>query len=162
MPACILRVCGSTSKVQKFLATSSLQPDRIFWKGEPGNPASRVIIRVSGFNIRLARADSLAAQAAKATAFIRKHKQDLLLIPKLRFLGASIDFMVYDLATEDRPWSCYDVPRPLVLLAGELGCSIVLSFYGKPPEQAGCAQRGRQSTATFKACRPTCGRPAYA
>ena len=82
----------------------------------------------------MAQADSLAAQAAKATSVIRKHKQDLLLIPKLRFLGASIDFMVYDLATEDRPWPCYDVPHPLVLLAGELGCRIVLSFYGKPPE----------------------------
>jgi len=130
----MLRVAGSTSKVRKFLAASSLQPDRVYWKGEPKIPASRGLVRVSGFNICLAQADSLTAQAAKAASLIRKHKQDLLLIPKLGFLGASIDFMVYDLATEDRPWPCYDVPRPLVLLAGELGCRIVLSFYGKPPE----------------------------
>lgn len=134
MPSCILRVCGSTSKVRKFLATSSVQPDRVYWKGEARILASRGPVRFSGFNICLAEADSLAKQASKASSFIRKHKQDLLLIPKLRFLGSTIDFMVYDLATEDRPWPCYEVPHSLVSLAGELGCRIVLSFYGKPPE----------------------------
>ena len=134
MPSCMLRVSGSTAKVRRFLATSSIQPDRVFWKGDAGVLKSRSPIKTSGFNIELSGADGIAAQTAQAAKFIRKHKQDLLLIRGLGFSAATIDFGLYDLATEDRPWPCYQVPRPMVLLASELGCSIELSFYGAPPD----------------------------
>jgi hypothetical protein len=130
----MLRVCGSTRKVRQFLAASSIQPHRVFWKGEPRRPTSRDPIPISGFNIYLSEADDLATQAAQAVKFIRRHKQDFLLIPKLRFLAVVIDFGLYDLATEDRPWPSYEVPHPLVSVANELGCSIELSFYGTPPD----------------------------
>lgn len=134
MPSCMLRVSGSTAKVRKFLATSSIQPIRVYWKGEPGFPKSRGPVKASGFNIELAGADCIAAQVLQATKFIRKHKQDLLLIKSLGFSAATIDFGLYDLATEDRPWPTYRIPRSLVELACEIGCSIELSFYGAPPE----------------------------
>ncbi|WP_111264954.1 hypothetical protein [Marilutibacter maris] len=130
----MLRVSGSTVKVRRFLATSSIQPSRVFWKGDPGTPKSRGPIKISGFNIELSGADGIVEQAAQASQFIRRHKQDFLLIRSLGFSAATIDFGLYDLATEDRPWPCYRIPHPLVLLASELGCSIELSFYGMPPD----------------------------
>ena len=130
MPSCMLRVSGSTAKVRKFLAASSIQPVRVFWKGEPSTLQSRGPIKTSGFNIELSGAEGLPAQAAQAAKFIRKHKNDILLLKSLGLSAATIDFGLYDLATEDRPWPTYRLPTTIIQLAGELGCSIELSFYG--------------------------------
>ncbi len=130
MPSCTLRVSGSTAKVRKFLAASSIQPARVFWKGELGTLKSRGPIKTSGFNIELSGAEGLLAQATQAAKFIRKHKDDILLIKSLGFSSAAIDFGLYDLATDDRPWPSYRLPVAIIQLAGELGCNIELSFYG--------------------------------
>lgn len=130
MPSCMLRVSGSTAKVRKFLAVSSIQPVRVFWKGEPCVLKSRGLIKISGFNIELSGAKGLPAQATQAVKFIRKHKDDILLIKSLGFSSVAIDFGLYDLATEDRPWPSYQLPAAIIHLAGELGCDIELSFYG--------------------------------
>ena len=134
MPSCILRVSGSTAKVRKFLAASSIQPVRIFWKGEPSILKSRGPIKMSGFNIELSSAERLPTQATQAANFIRKHRDDILLIKSLVFSAATIDFGLNDLATEDRPWPSYRLPTAIIELAGELGCSIDLSFYGPPSD----------------------------
>jgi hypothetical protein len=134
MPSCILRVCGSTAKVRRFLESSSIEPVRVFWKGEPCNPKSRGIVKVSGFNIELSRADGIDAQAAQAVRFIRKHQDDIFLIKSLGFAAAAIDFGLYDLASDDRPWPSYRLPSSFVQLASDLGCEIELSFYGVPPD----------------------------
>lgn len=130
MPSCMLRVSGSTAKVRKFLATSSVQPARVFWKGAPGLPKDRGHIKTSGFNIELSCAEGLPSQARQVAKFIRKHKDDFLLIRSLGFSSATIDFGLYDLATEDRPWPSYRLPVTIIQLAGEFGCNIDLSFYG--------------------------------
>ena len=104
MPSCMLRVSGSTAKVRKFLAASSIQPVRIFWKGEPNTLKSRGPIETSGFNIELSGAEGLPAQATQAAKFIRKHRDDIFLIKSLGFSAVTIDFGLYDLATENRPW----------------------------------------------------------
>ena len=134
MPSCMLRVSGSTAKVRKFLAVSSIQPVRVFWKGESGVLKSRGLIKISGFNIELSAAKGLPAQATQAVKFIRKHKDDILLIKSLGFSSVAIDFGLYDLATEDRPWPSYQLPAAIIHLAGELGCDIELSFYGPPSD----------------------------
>ena len=134
MPSCMLRVSGSTAKVRKFLAVSSIQPVRVFWKGEPSTFKSRGPIKTSGFNIELSGAEGLPDQATQAGKFIRKHKDDILLIKSLGFSSATIDFGLYDLATEDRPWPSYRLPTAIIQLAGELGCNIELSFYGAPSD----------------------------
>ena len=134
MPSCILRISGSTAKVRKFLAASSIQPIRVFWKGEPHTLKSRGPIKTSGFNIRLSDAEGLPAQVTQTVRFIRKHKSDLLLIRNLGFSSGTIDFGLYDMATEDRPWPSYRLPPAIIQLAGELGCSIDLSFYGVPTD----------------------------
>ena len=134
MPSCILRVCGSTAKVRKFLASSSIEPVQVFWKGEPRTHQGRSIVKASGFNIELSRAEGIDAQAAQAVRFIRKHKDDIFLIKSLGFSSATIDFGLYDLASDNRPWPSYRLPSQLVQLAGDLGCGIELSFYGVPPD----------------------------
>jgi len=109
----MLRVSGSTAKVRKFLAVSSIQPVRVFWKGEPGVLKSRDLIKISGFNIELSGAEGLPAQATQAVKFIRKHKDDILLIKSLGFSSVAIDFGLYDLATEGRPWPSYQLPAAI-------------------------------------------------
>jgi len=130
----MLRVSGSTAKVRKFLAASSIQPVRVFWKGELSILKSRGPLKTSGFNIELSGAEGLPAQATQAAKFIRKHRGDILLIKSLGFSAATIDFGLYDLATEDRPWPSYRLPTAIIQLASELGCSIDLSFYGTPSD----------------------------
>ena len=130
MPSCVLRVSGSTAKVRKFLASSGLEPDRVFWKGQPVNRASKRLIQQSGFNIELSSAEGLPRQAEQAVRFARRHWAALSLIQQLGFRAVSIDFGLYDLATEDRPWPSYSVPAAVARLASELGATIELSFYG--------------------------------
>jgi len=134
MPSCILRVCGSTAKVRKFLTNSSIEPVQVFWKGEPRTSQGRSIVKASGFNIVLSSAEGIEAQAAQAVRFIRKHKDDIFLIKSLGFSSAAIDFGLYDLASDNRPWPSYRLPSHLVQLASDLGCGIELSFYGAPPD----------------------------
>ena len=134
MPSCILRVSGSTAKVRKFLAASFIQPVRVFWKGEPSVPKSRGPVKTSGFNIELSGAEGLPAQATQAAKFIRKHRDDIILIKSLGFSATTIDFGLYDMATEDCPWPSYRLPAAIIQLAGELGCSINFSFYGTPTD----------------------------
>ncbi len=42
----------------------------------------------------------------------------------------TLDFGLYDLATENRPWPSYRLPVPLIELAGKYGIQVELSFYG--------------------------------
>jgi hypothetical protein len=102
----------------------------VFWKGEPANLASKRVVHQSGFNICLSAADGLPQQARQAARFAQRHHVDLNVIPELSFSNVSIDFGLYDLATEDRPWPTYSVPRPIVRLAALLGATVELSFYG--------------------------------
>ena len=134
MPSCILRVSGSTAKVRRFLAASAIQPIHTFWRGDPGVPKSRGPVKTSGFNIELSAADGLAAQVTQAAKFIRRHKENLLLIQSIGFSSSTIDFGLYEMATEDKPWPSYRLSASFVHLASEIGCAIDLSFYGAPPD----------------------------
>jgi hypothetical protein len=55
----------------------------------------------------------------------------------------SLDFGLYDRATENMPWPSYSLPATLIELAGKHGISIELSFYGLgrtgPAQQASAA-----------------------
>jgi hypothetical protein len=128
MPACILRVSGSTAKVRQFLSLARLKPYRVFWKGDPRHGGR--VAQQSGFNIELSTAEGLPDQARQAIRYATRHKADLDLIPQLGFRAVSIDFGLHDLATEDRPWPSYVVPAAIARLATRLGATIDLSFYG--------------------------------
>jgi hypothetical protein len=128
MPACILRVAGSTAKVRRFLCLARLKPYRVFWKGDLRHGGR--VVQQSGFSIELSSAEGLPDQARQAIRFARRHKADLDLITQLGFRTVSIDFGLHDRATDDRPWPTYAVPVAISRLAAGLGATIDLSFYG--------------------------------
>jgi hypothetical protein len=70
--------------------------------------------------------------ASEALAFMRQHREDFVLLKAMRFRSATLDFGLYDLSSEDRPWPSYRLPAKLVEAAGEFGLGVVLSFYGPP------------------------------
>ena len=133
MPGCILRVSGTTAKVRKFLAASSLEPCKVFYRGEPQLLKSRGLCTTSGFNVRISSTDldyALARQCVAATNFLKKHRQDFALLQEIGLSGAVLDFGLADLATENNPWPSYKLSPKLISLAGEFGLGIELSFYG--------------------------------
>jgi len=134
MPSCVLRVSGSTIKVKKFLRECSLEPWKVYLRGDPGVSASRGPVKVSGFNVVMSgsHGESIEKLARETLAFLLKHHADLLLMKSMKFKCSTIDFGLYDMATEDRPWPSYKLPAALVEAAGELQLEIVLSFYGSP------------------------------
>jgi hypothetical protein len=134
MPGCVLRVSGSTSKVREFLAKSTLDPLKVYWRGEPGFPKSRGPSKTSGFNIALSSSvgESIEKQAKQATRFLTAHATDMLFIKTLGFKHVVIDFGLYDLSTEDHPWPSYRLPATFVQLVGGYGFEVNLSFYGAP------------------------------
>ena len=123
MPSCVLRVAGSAIKVKKFLRESSLQPSKVYLRGDPGVPKSRGPIKTSGFNIPMSgsQGESIKKLTREALSFLCKHRADLLLMKSMKFKHAEIDFGLYDLATEDRPWPSYRLPAAFIEAAGELG-----------------------------------------
>ena len=134
MPSCVLRVAGSTIKIKRLLRESSLEPTRVYFRGDPGVPKSRGPVKTSGFNVSISgsHGESIEKQAREALAFLRKNRTDLLLMKSMKFKVSVVDFGLNDLATEDRPWPSYRLPAAFVEAAGELGLEVVLSFYGAP------------------------------
>ena len=134
MPGCILRAQGSTAKVRKFLRTTELQPIKVYWKGEAGFPASRGPSKVSGFNLALSdsHGESIQKQARQAFVFLQKNKESMHLLKSLGFKNLIIDFGLYDLATENKPWLTYHLPAKLIALLGEFNFELCISFYGQP------------------------------
>lgn len=134
MPDCVLRVAGSKAKVKKFLAESSFTPVKVYYCGEFGHGKSRGPNKISGFHVSLSgfHGTSISKQASQAVKFITNRRSDFTLLASYKFKRTSLDFGLYDLASEERPWPSYRISRKLVELAGEFGLEIVLSFYGKP------------------------------
>lgn len=134
MPSCVLRVAGSAVKIKRFLSECSLEPSRVYWRGDPRTPKSRGAVKTSGFNIVMSGSygQSIGKQAREALAFLRMHRTDLLLLKSMRLKYSVVDFGLLDLATQDHPWPSYRIPAAFVEAAGELGLEVALSFYGKP------------------------------
>lgn len=91
-------------------------------------------MKVSGFNIQLSHAEGIEPQAVQAVRFIRKPNDEIFLIKSIGFAAVAIDFGLYDLASDERPWPSYRLPSSFVQLASSLGCEIELSFYGVQPD----------------------------
>ena len=134
MPDCVLRVAGSTSKVKHFLAECSFEPATVYFRGDAGFPKSRGPCKKSGFNISLSdsHGSSVEKQARQAVHFMETHRADFVRLASYGFKYTTLDFGLYDLATEERPWPTYRIPGKLIALAGEFGFDLVISFYGPP------------------------------
>jgi hypothetical protein len=125
--------------VERLVKASGLKPIVVFRKGEARVPGSPKVNRESGFNVDVSRADgALEKQARDAVRFFRRHAAG---ISRLRrhpqFGGMTLDFAVYDRATDERPWPSYRLPASLIEVAGKHRLEIELSFYGPGSPQAG-------------------------
>ncbi len=120
-------------KVRKFLTESRLRASKVYFKGDPGFPKSRGPSKTSGFNIPVTGSKlgkSITKQCDGAVSFIKRNRKEFERLKKYSFHGATLDFGLYDNATEKYPWPTYALSDTLVELAGRYGLSIELSFYG--------------------------------
>jgi len=75
---------------------------------------------------------SIEKLARQASSFMLEHRADMTLLKSMKFKRSTIDFGLYDLATEEHPWPSYRLPTSIIEMAGEFGFEIELSFYGPP------------------------------
>jgi hypothetical protein len=139
MPGCVLRVQSKTSNVEILVKASGLRPVVIHRKGHPRVPGATVLSARSGFNVDVSRADGVVEkQSRDAIRFLRRHAAGLGRLRRCQSFGAmSLDFGLYDRATELMPWPSYCLPAALIELAGKHGISIELSFYGSGSHDGG-------------------------
>src|SRR6266566_4003971 len=116
MPGCVLRIQSKTLKVETLVEASGLQPIVIHRKGHPRVPGSVHLSSEFGFNVDVSRADgSLEKQARDVIRFLRRHASELgRLLRYKSFGGMTLDFGLYDRATEDKPWPSYRLPAALI------------------------------------------------
>lgn len=74
---------------------------------------------------------AIAKQSSSAVSFIRRHRKEFERLKEYGFSSQTLDFGLYDEATEKHPWPVYCLSPELVKLAGQYNLSIELSFYGK-------------------------------
>jgi hypothetical protein len=132
MPGCVLRIESTTPKVERLIAVSQLRPIVVYRKGEPRVPQGTSLSPTSGFNVDVSRADgSIERQARDAVRFLKRHSVGLRRLRRSKtFAGMTLDFGLFEDATEDRPWPSYRLPAALIEVAGKHHIELVLSFYG--------------------------------
>jgi len=132
MPGCVLRVQSATTQVEKLIEASRLRPVSIYRKGQPRVRGARKLSQVSGFNVDVSRLDTgIKEQARDAIRFLKRHRAHLQRLRRVTtYKGMTLDFGLFDLATENRPWPTYRLPAELITLAGKHEIEIELSFYG--------------------------------
>jgi hypothetical protein len=130
----MLRVFGLAKKVKRFLAESYFEPSKVWFRGDPHFIKSRGSMKISGFSLPISGSHgaSIMQQALDASRCIEQNHEEFSRLAFFRFLRTSLDFGLYDLATEEQPWPSYRIPKRLVMLAGKFGFEIELSFYGPP------------------------------
>lgn len=139
MPGCVLRIGSKTTKVEVLIKASGLQPTVIHRKGQPRVPGGTRVSLGSEFNVEVSNADgTIEKQARDAIRFLKRHAGRLGRLRQHKdFGGMTLDFGLWNRATEDRPWPSYRLPASLIELAGRNGIEIELSFYGSESDNAG-------------------------
>jgi hypothetical protein len=138
MPGCVLRIQSKTTKVEVLIKASGLQPTAIHRKGQPRVSGGTRVSLGSGFNVTVSSADgTLEKQARDAIRFLKRHAGRLGSMRRCRtFGGMTLDFGLWNRATEDSPWPSYRLPATLIELAGKHRIEIALSFYGSESDKA--------------------------
>ena len=131
--SCILRACGKSFSVDRFLAKTKLKPCAVYRKGEPRfktKPKGKKNTQ-SGINIIVSNADfdQLDRSIKETIRFLRKHRSDIQQL--VQFPGQSRPEL--DFGIETRPVIVQGdrFPAELLKLAGDLGLGIMVSRYPK-------------------------------
>jgi hypothetical protein len=136
MSGCVLRIQSKTRNVEVLVQAFGLEPIVIHRKGQPRVPGGTHLSTKSGFNVDVSKANgTIEKQALDAIRFLKRHVTGLGRLRRCRgFCGMTLDFGLYDRATENKPWPSYRIPAALIELAGKHGIEIELSFYGSESE----------------------------
>jgi Domain of unknown function (DUF4279) len=135
MPGAVLHVSGENLDPASVLASLSLQPYRVYRKGErifSTGPKSRKLHQFGGFCCDVSSADGqLSIQAQDAVAFLTEHHDDLArLRDEVTIDKRTIDFGYWSRLDGDKVMVQYDsLPAELLRLAGELHIGFELSLY---------------------------------
>jgi hypothetical protein len=137
---CVLRARGSDFDVDRFLSASTIQPCKVYRKGEPRLLASRQpekrVHAASGFHADVSTMDwdDLAGQVADARRFLARYKPDLELLrtfPGVEHL--ELDFPTHlRIGTNDVAVQSDRFPSDLLLAAGTLGIGLALTIWPRP------------------------------
>lgn len=133
---CVLRAAGAEFEPDAFLEGSSLEPTKVYRKGEPRLPRSKPggpSHDTSGLIVAVSDAawSDLPGQVADAERFLKAHKAEIQRLAH----APSVTDLVLDFPIELRIDGSSIVaqfdrfPAPLVGLAGQLGLALELSFY---------------------------------
>jgi hypothetical protein len=145
----VLRASGANFNVDRFCATSTLEPCTVYRAGEPVFPTIQPNGRrnqVSGIHIVVSDAefDAFPQQVTEAISFLRTHHDQVRVL--CEFPGVDGAILDFGIARRDVPVQCDILPPELIRLAGELGLGIELSQYptgsqtcGEPSGSAGVA-----------------------
>lgn len=135
MPGAVLHVRGKEFDPGSILPTLSLQPYRVYRKGEQvasKGRRSEKSHQSSGFSCLVSSADGLlSAEAKDAIAFLTKHHADLVRLRDLPEVeDMRIDFGYYLRLMDGQFLFQFEfLPAELVRLGGELGIGFELSMY---------------------------------
>jgi hypothetical protein len=135
VPGCVLRVSASKRNIEAFLSRAkSIKPYSVLFKGQPVIPGGSRLARETGLKILVSGADgNLKREASDALRFLRRHAADLKLLNELLGPGhMQLDFGLWEISSEERPWPTFRLSSQLIIEAARYGCEIELSFYGPP------------------------------
>lgn len=130
--SCVLRASGESFDVEQFLLTCTVEPLKIWRKGELRFPKSRPNFpanRDSGVNFKVSAADfsEFQNQLNDARTFLSSHAE--LLQALANFPG--VEAIVMDFGTEIHPpgWCWFSIPPDILALLGASGVTLMLSVY---------------------------------
>ena len=130
--SCMLRASGAKFDVDLFLKDCSLEPIRVWRKGErkaPNSESNEKTITESSVSFEVSDADfsELSIQFADAQLWLGQNRDEVARLVQFPGVdGVSIDFGV-----EIRPpgWSSFMFPPALTSLVGTLGLQLEISVY---------------------------------
>ena len=133
---CVLRACGAEFDPDAFLEGSSLEPTKVYKRGEPRLPRSRPDgprYAESGITISISDASwsDLHAQVADAERFLVEHRAELQRLGRASGVASiTLDFPIELRIDGTSTIAQFDrFPASLVALAGQLGLALELSIY---------------------------------
>jgi len=130
MPGAMLRVGGSKAGVRAFLKITRMKPRRIYLRGEPTSPGSKILARANYFLVDVSSASGshFPQQVQDATRFMKRHLRELKSLRRHK-LHAVVDFGVYDDRSEDAPMLSWRFPSKLMKLFSTAGIDGEVSIY---------------------------------
>jgi hypothetical protein len=115
--------------VDAFLASSSLEPDEVFHRGQPGTFLRTKPSSVTGFTIQISKGfGRLREHTDAVTDFLREHELELARLSGYHGVTDTNLAFGYD-RCPDAAVQCDYLPAELLALAGSLGIGIELSLY---------------------------------